>query len=44
MNEKDFIDRLIELLKDDIELHDALVRLINAKAEAIELKNNKLKK
>jgi len=34
MNEKDFLERFLELLKDDEELHDALVRLINAEASA----------
>jgi len=36
---KDFIERFAELIKDDIELHDAVVRAINAHAEAQELKN-----
>lgn len=29
---KDFFERMIELIKDDKELHDATVRLINASA------------
>lgn len=36
---KDFKERLIELVKDDKELHDATVRLINALAEQTEISN-----
>ena len=36
---KDFIERFAELIKDDTELHDAVVRMINAHAEAQEINN-----
>ncbi len=42
--EKDFIDRLIELIKDDKELHDAAVRLINGMAAEKEAKAEQLRK
>lgn len=41
---KDFKERLIELIKDDKELHDATVRLINAFAEQTEISNQYRKK
>ena len=46
MNEtgKEFLDRLIELVRDDKPLHDAAVRMANAAAEGMELKNLKLKR
>jgi hypothetical protein len=38
---KHFFERLIELVKEDKELHDATVRLINATAEEKEAKARK---
>lgn len=37
---KDFKERLIELVKDDKELHDATVRLIHSIAEQTEINNS----
>lgn len=37
--DKSFQERLIELIKDDKELHDAAVRLFNAIAEQTEISN-----
>lgn len=36
MNVEEFLDRLLELVKDDEELHAATVRLISAEANAKE--------
>ena len=36
MKQKDFTERVIELIKDDKELHDATVRLLNAMAARAE--------
>ena len=36
---KEFYERLIELLKDDKELHDAAVRMMNAMSEQTEFSN-----
>jgi len=41
---KDFMDRLVELVKEDKELHDAAVRLMNAAADGAELKNAEKRK
>lgn len=42
--EKDFFERMAELIKDDKELHDAFARLINAHAESLEIANQIRKK
>lgn len=44
MNEKDFMERFIELIKDDKELHDAAVRLINSMAAEKEAKTEQIRK
>lgn len=41
---EDVLDRLLNLIKEDKQLHDAVTRLINATAEAKELRNEKIKK
>jgi len=41
---KDFMDRLIELVKDDAELHAAAVRMAKAYAESMELANDAKRK
>ena len=41
---KDFMDRLVELVKEDKELHDAAVRMAKAYAESMELANDAKRK
>lgn len=36
---EDFLERLIELVKEDQELHDAAVRMLNAIADEKEIPN-----
>lgn len=40
---KNLTERIVELLKDDKELHDAAVRFLNAYAESTEI-SNKIRK
>lgn len=41
--EKDWSERLVELVKDDKELHDATVRLINSMADLKQAQANRIK-